>query len=80
MVQCIVLAERELHYVGAVTVEEADLSADRPSAVLRRLKKGETLWDLGKEYYATVADILAVNQISDESAAGERFLLIPHGR
>ncbi len=80
MVQCIVLTEQELRYVGAVTLEETDPSADRPSAVLRRLKKGETLWDLGKEYYATVADILAVNQISDESAAGERFLLIPHGR
>lgn len=80
MVQCIVLAKREIRYVGAVTLEETDPSVDRPSAVLRRLKKGETLWDLGKEYYATVADILAVNQISDESAAGERFLLIPHGR
>ncbi len=48
MVQCIVLAERELHSVGAVTVEEADPSADRPSAVLRRLKKGRPSGIWGK--------------------------------
>ena len=45
-----------------------------------RDREGETLWDLGKEYYATVEDILAVNQISEESAAGGRFLLIPRNR
>ncbi len=33
-----------------------------------------------RKYYATVEDILAVNQISDESAAGGRFLLIPRNR
>ena len=44
------------------------------------LRDGETLWDLGKEYYATVEDIMAVNQISDAASAAGRFLLIPRSR
>ncbi len=53
---------------------------NQPSAVLRMLRSGETLWDLGKEYFASVEDIMAVNQISDDSAADGRFLLIPRSR
>lgn len=69
------------HYVSALVLDEAEEdSTPKPSAVLRMLREGETLWDLGKEYFATVEDILAVNQISDESAAGGRFLLIPRNR
>ena len=61
--------------------EDAPVGERRcPSAVLRMLRPGETLWELGKEYFATVDDIMAVNQISDESAAAGRFLLIPRDR
>lgn len=54
--------------------------AVRPSAVLRMLRSNETLWDLGKAYASTVEDIMAVNQLSDEREAGNRFLLIPRKR
>lgn len=64
----------------ALEEEETTCEARKPSAVLRMMRSGETLWDLGKAYFATVEDILAVNQISDESAAGGRFLLIPRNR
>lgn len=76
-----VIATSAFHYVSALVLDEAEEDCSpKPSAVLRMLREGETLWDLGKEYFATVEDILAVNQISDESAAGGRFLLIPRNR
>ena len=81
LVQYALILPATLCYVCALTLEE-DPEEDgvKPSAVLRMLRAGETLWDLGKEYYATVEDILAVNQISDASEAGGRFLLIPRNR
>ena len=81
LVHYAMLSTSALHYVSTLVLDEAEEdSSPKPSAVLRMLREGETLWDLGKEYYATVEDILAVNQISDESAAGGRFLLIPRNR
>lgn len=70
------------HYLSGIELDDTGSGAaqNQPSAVLRMLREGESLWDLGKEYFATVEDILAVNQISDETAAGGRFLLIPRNR
>lgn len=71
----------EVHCLEQITLEDGETECDsKPSAVLRRLRPGETLWDLGKEYFATVDDILTVNQITDENAADGRFLLIPRNR
>lgn len=80
MLRYAVLRQQDIRYISEVSLTEQESDAARPSAVLRRLRAGETLWDLGKEYLASVADILAVNQISDESAVGNQFLLIPHSR
>lgn len=81
LVHYAMLSTSAFHYVSTLVLdEEEDDVTPKPSAVLRMLREGETLWDLGKEYFATVEDILAVNQISDESAAGGRFLLIPRNR
>ena len=81
-VQYIASTEAELTSLSAVTLEQSEKSdgADQPSAVLRMLRDGESLWDLGKEYSATVEDIMAVNQISDAASAAGRFLLIPRSR
>jgi len=81
LIQYALVAATEFHYVSTLVLDESEAEPGaKPSAVLRMLREGETLWDLGKEYYATVEDILAVNQISEESAAGGRFLLIPRNR
>ena len=81
-VQYIARTEIQLSRLSTVTMEQPPENdrADQPSAVLRMLRDGETLWDLGKEYYATVEDIMAVNQISDAASAAGRFLLIPRSR
>ena len=60
--------------------QSSEAAGARPSAVLRMKREGESLWDLGKAYGATVDDIMAVNQISDENAACNKFLLIPRNR
>lgn len=64
----------------SLSEDESNTESCRPSAVLRRLKPGETLWDIGKAHSATVEEIMLVNQISDENAADGRFLLIPRSR
>ena len=58
----------------------AEEERGQPSAILRKLRPGETLWDVAKVCRATVDDIMTVNQISDEGQARERFLLIPRSR
>ena len=65
-------------------ISESELANDegskRPSAVLRKLQPGETLWDIGKRCCATVNDIMTVNQLKDEASAAGKFLLIPRHR
>lgn len=60
--------------------EAAEDGEERPSLVLRRLGQGERLWDLAKTYGTTIADIISANELEDETAAGERLLLIPRRR
>ena len=58
---------------------EKDESA--PSLVLRALRQGERLWDLAKQYRTTVGDILAANDLAEETdAAVGKLLLIPRRR
>ena len=81
LVHYAMLSTSALHYVSTLVLDEAEEdSSPKPSAVLRMLREGETSGTWERKYYATVEDILAVNQISDESAAGGRFLLIPRNR
>ena len=43
------------------------------------LEQGEALWDVAKAYGTTINDIISVNELSDESAAAGKLLLIIHG-
>jgi hypothetical protein len=52
-----------------------------PSLVLRRLEPRESVWDLAKSCHSTIADLLAANQLEDESAIPHKqLLLIPRKR
>lgn len=56
-------------------------SAGAPSLVLRRLGRQETAWDLAKTYNTTIANILAANQLEEETELPrEKLLLIPRKR
>ena len=61
-------------------VEAAEEEGERPSLILRMLEQGEALWDVAKAYGTTINDIISVNELSDESAAAGKLLLIPRRR
>ena len=54
---------------------------EAPSLVLRMLKRGESLWNLAKQYRTTVEEILKANELTEEAAAAiGQMLLIPRKR
>lgn len=61
--------------------ERKETDGETPSLVLRMLKKGETLWNLAKQYRTTVEEILKANELTEETAATiGQMLLIPRKR
>ena len=71
----------DVEFLSQITLEEEPQeTTPRPSAVLRRLQPGETLWDVAKCCCATVEEIMVFNQINSEADAVGRFLLVPRHR
>lgn len=52
----------------------------RPSVVIRRMERGETLWDIAKACGSTVEDICGANGLTAGEAAEGVLLLIPARR
>ncbi len=52
----------------------------RPSVVIRRVERGEALWDIAKSCGSTVADICSANTLPGEEAEVGTLLLIPARR
>ena len=73
--------ESSISGITSVTVTEPDDDiAARPSLVLYRLGKGETLWDIAKRYHTDEDAIRSANQLEQDSDAGQYMLLIPKKR
>ncbi len=74
----IVFEEQECEVV--VDVEEAHLDQKKlqalPSMVVYVAKEGDTLWDVGKEYYAPVGSLRQINNISGEIKPGDKLLVV----
>lgn len=73
---------RKLCVASAVLDESTpkDLS-NAPSLILRCVGRQESAWEVAKRYNTTIADILAANQLEQESEIPcERLLLIPKKR
>lgn len=71
----------ELNAVTGIRAEELPEASERPSVVLRRCMKGETLWDIAKRYGATRKDLALANGIEDIDALPQgALLLIPSGK
>ena len=71
---------QEIRFVASAQQQESNGRENAPSLTLRRLRPGETLWDLAKACRADTEAILAVNALADESQIGEQLLLIPRQR
>ena len=55
--------------------------ATAPTWLLRWVGRQESAWEVAKRYNTTIADILAANQLEQESEIPcERLLLIPKKR
>ena len=59
------------------TVEDA---GPRPSVVIRRMARGETLWDVAKSCGSTVEDIRCANTLPGDGTEEGALLLIPARR
>ena len=59
---------------------EVETAGPRPSVVIRRMERGETLWDIAKSCGSTVDDIRCANTLPGEEAAAGTLLLIPARR
>ncbi len=66
--------------VVALTAEERQEEAPRPSVRLRLAQPGEGLWEIAKACSATREDILAANDIPDPDQLTGQMLLIPRSR
>ena len=72
--------EEEITALTAVQqLEEIDRTA-MPSLVLRRLRQGETLWDVAKQCRTEEQAILAANELEQGSDLTDTMLLIPKVR
>ena len=51
-----------------------------PGFAIYFVKKGDTLWQIGKKYYVSVEKIKEINQLtSDEIKPGDRLLIVKTG-
>lgn len=66
-----------LQAVSCVTLSQEEKRAAGPGLILRRMRPGETLWDIAKQYRADSAAIEAANP---QGIDGEKLLLIPRAR
>ncbi|MDR0671849.1 MAG: DUF3794 domain-containing protein [Oscillospiraceae bacterium] len=76
-------ATQPLTALAAVEIDREAVRdhSGQPSVVLRRARKGETLWQLAKAHGTTTGDIAQANRLEEEAplAAGQ-MLLVPRHR
>ena len=74
------LREEQVNCVTELKPGAAQEAGVRPSVVIRRMKRGEALWDIAKACASTVQDICGANGLTAGEAAEGTMLLIPARR
>ncbi|MFI3200765.1 MAG: DUF3794 domain-containing protein [Eubacteriales bacterium] len=74
----IVFENREIEVVSHVSLEEIDRKKmqDLPSMVVYMAQEGDTLWDVGKKYYAPVEQLREMNGITGDLKMGDKLLVV----
>ena len=72
--------EEQVSCVTEVKPGAVQEEGTRPSVVIRRVERGEALWDIAKSCGSTMADIRTANDLPGEEAAAGTLLLIPSRR
>ena len=75
-----VTREEQVSVVSGARPSAVEDTGPRPSVVIRRVERGEALWDIAKSCGSTVADICSANTLPGEEAAVGTLLLIPARR
>ena len=74
------LKEEQAACVTDLKPSAAKETGVRPSVVIRRVERGEALWDIAKSCGSTVEDICSANGLPAREAAQGELLLIPARR
>ncbi len=74
------LREEQVSCVSELKPSAARETGVRPSVVIRRVERGEALWDIAKACGSTVEDICGANGLASGEAAEGVLLLIPAKR
>lgn len=74
----IVFDNQEIEIVSAVSLEEIDRRKlqDLPSIVVYMAQENDTLWDVGKKYYAPMEQLRERNGIVGELKIGDKLLVV----
>jgi len=73
--------DESIGFVNRVVVLPApEGEEERPSVILRKVAKGERLWDIAKFYQSTIEEIKNANGLEAEGASEGMMLLIPRRR
>jgi len=78
-INVLAFAQEELEDITDITVAAFDIEELQkfPGLVGYIVKKGDTLWNIAKEYHTTVEAIMDINQKkNDELQVGERLLIV----
>ena len=75
-----VTREEQAACVSDVKPGAVESMGPRPSVVIRRVERGEALWDIAKSCGSTVGDICSANGLPGEEAEVGTLLLIPARR
>ena len=73
---------RQEEMLQEIEIEELDCQKleKLPGFAIYFVKKGDTLWQIGKKYYVSVEKIKEINQLtSDEIKPGDRLLIVKAG-
>lgn len=76
---CIVFEQQNVQKIAEIVEESLDMEAlqESPGIIGYIAKEQDRLWDIAKENYTTIADIVSTNQLSSEQVkAGDKILII----
>ena len=76
---CIVFEQQDVQKMTEVEEEPLDMEAlqESPGIIGYIVKDQDRLWDIAKENYTTISDIVSTNQLSSEQIKeGDKILII----
>lgn len=78
-IQALAFENRDQEFITDIQMEELDMKKIKnlPQMVVYVAKEGDSLWQIGKQYYVPVADIKEINEITqDECKKGQKILVV----